>query len=688
MGVGANPPQVYEPLDPAKSEIRVLEYGSFSGQPSLRLGAVSLDDNPVFTALSYVWGDASVTEPITLNGQELQATRNLFNALQHLQDHWTDAFPGRHPQTFRIWVDALCINQQDFAERNQQVQLMRRIYSTAELVFSWLGPGDEETSLAFDTIRLVDQEVDKVAGSGHINAVEPYRLISWIEHWPPLAWADMEPANGWHSNQAWKSIYTLFKLSYWWRVWVVQEVVLARNFILLAGQSSLGWPALFGMCGWVRRIQEIRGQIEQPPWMVESVWLSITSSDRVLWHNPKRIMEAKHLQMRPELLDADEWEQWGWQVMSWSHTLSATNPKDSLYGLLGLTNIPLVPDYSPEVSVASVYVDYFSKWISYWKRTGRGKELTLLSMAGLHMAMGKDHSHTIPDFPTWVPNYPNAWDESNQKFEPFSGEADRGVFEPGVPDALIAAGNRLVVSGIQIGEVTDNLPSPTLFDTEHQLLKLIKQLSTETPSYSTGMTAQEAIFNAVFESGARGESDIIRSPYARDEIALAFVYYFVYTDREFALEPLGRRVFELLGLDGSGDEAFNRSFSERFLSGRGIEGPWLTRLMEWNVDDGPSSEAHDRVKIGISDWDWRDRGMLKIGRGEDGYLGVSRREMAKAGDIVCVLKGSPVPVVLRKTETEGSWSLVGTCWVGGMMEGEVKAKLSDGSAKVERFEIR
>ncbi|KZL79564.1 hypothetical protein CI238_07232 [Colletotrichum incanum] len=609
---------LYQPLDPAKSEIRVLEYVSFSGQPSLKLSVVSLNGNPPFTALSYVWEDASVTKPIILNGQEFQATKNL------------------------IWIDALCINQQDVAERNQQVQLIRQISSTAELVFSWLGPEDEDIGLAFDTVNLVDQAIDRVVGRRHINAVEPYHLISWMEGWPQLIWPDIGPANDWHSNRAWKSVSMLFKLSYWWRVWVVQEVVLAKSFVLLSGQYSLAWTSLCSLCGWFRRIQE----------------------------------------NRPELLNTDEWEQWGWQVMSWSHTLSATNPKDNLYGLLGLTNIPLIPDYSDGVSVSSVYVDYFNKWLSFCKRTECGKELALLSMAGLHMTMGNDHSTLIPDFPTWVPNYPHAWDKSNQTFETFTGEADEGVFGPDVPGALITENEHLIVSGIRVGEATTNLPRPTPFDTEHKLLRVFQKLSGERPSSAAGMTAQQAIFRAVFESGTQGESDIIHDQEVRVEIALAFVYHFVYIDREFVSEPLNRRVFELLGLDDSSDEAFNRTFSELFVPGHKIEGPWLTRLLEWNVEDGSSVEAHDRVKAGITDWDWRDRGMLEIERGEERHLGVSRREMVQPGDIVCVFKGFQVPVVLRKTENDECWSLVGTCWVAGMMNGEVKLKMDDGSARV------
>ncbi|KAK1674369.1 heterokaryon incompatibility protein-domain-containing protein [Colletotrichum godetiae] len=679
---------LYEPLDTGKSEIRLLEYVSFSGQPSLRLSSVSLDEKPAYTALSYVWGDASITETILLNGQEFHATKNLFNALQHLQDHWIDTFPGRHPQGFRVWVDALCINQQDVAERNQQVQLMRRIYSSAELVFSWLGTDDEEIGAAFETINLVAHEMDKVVGRRHIGGIEPHDLISWMKDWPQLIVADIGPENDWHSNQSWKSIRSLFNLPYWFRVWVVQEIVLAENLVLLSGKSSVEWIALFLTCSWIGRLKEVRHYLQKPSWMVESAWLSITSSDRVPWHNPMRLMKAKHLQKRPEMLGADEWESWAWELMSWNHTLSATDPKDSIYGLLGLTKLTLIPDYSPEVSVASVYVEYFDQYLAFWKRTGQGKELELLPMAGLHMTMGATQLPVEVDLPTWVPNYPSAWRESNRSFEPITGDADNGLFKSDVLGASVTGDRHLLVSGIRIGKVVRNLPKPTLFDTEHKLVKIIEQLGTSNIRFPNGMTAQEAVFRAVFESGGRGEAILFQHPDVKAKMALGFLFYLMYIDREFAEETLGQQhLFELLGLDDSNSEAFNSSISEVFLSGHGIEGPWLNRFVEWNPEDNLSPEVHDQVKSGVAAWDWRDRGMLHIGGTGDSYIGVSRKDMAEAGDVVCILKGSSVPVILRKTGEETSWSLVGTCWVAGMMNDEAKTMLRDGSVNVERFEL-
>jgi hypothetical protein len=90
-----------------------------------RLRAVSLDDQPSFKAISYVWGDAQHKRGITVDGQSFFVTQNLFRGLQRIRDPATK---------LTIWVDALCINQTDSDERREQVQLMRAIYTSANEV--------------------------------------------------------------------------------------------------------------------------------------------------------------------------------------------------------------------------------------------------------------------------------------------------------------------------------------------------------------------------------------------------------------------------------------------------------------------------------------------------------------------------------------------------------------------------
>lgn len=92
-----------------------------------------------YTALSYTWGDSLSTTPILMNSVETQVTINLETALRHI----------RQPTGIIIlWIDAICINQEDLAKKNHQVEMMKEIFSGAELVIAWLGSAGEDSELA------------------------------------------------------------------------------------------------------------------------------------------------------------------------------------------------------------------------------------------------------------------------------------------------------------------------------------------------------------------------------------------------------------------------------------------------------------------------------------------------------------------------------------------------------------
>lgn len=95
---------VYEQLPLNKSQTRVLRLHS---QPSIAtivscsLEVMTLDPEPsiVYTALSYVWGDASVTEDIIVNGVSIAVTTNLASALKQIRKAFGEVL---------LWADAIC----------------------------------------------------------------------------------------------------------------------------------------------------------------------------------------------------------------------------------------------------------------------------------------------------------------------------------------------------------------------------------------------------------------------------------------------------------------------------------------------------------------------------------------------------------------------------------------------------
>lgn len=132
------------------SSIRLLELlpGDLDDELECRLVETPLHDITTFEALSYVWGDPAIREPIKCNGQAMTITTNLAQALRRLRLSRAAPSKGQleqadlpqqeadeHDQSTGIsrvlWADAICINQEDIIERGQQVQLMREIYTKA-----------------------------------------------------------------------------------------------------------------------------------------------------------------------------------------------------------------------------------------------------------------------------------------------------------------------------------------------------------------------------------------------------------------------------------------------------------------------------------------------------------------------------------------------------------------------------
>lgn len=103
------------------------------------LQVASLKNEPNYEALSYTWGPPFNGQSleygtILLSGAVTRATGNLFHALRRL----------RLPNTIRtLWIDAICINQDDVLERSQQVAMMSQIYAGARRVLVWFGEDSE-----------------------------------------------------------------------------------------------------------------------------------------------------------------------------------------------------------------------------------------------------------------------------------------------------------------------------------------------------------------------------------------------------------------------------------------------------------------------------------------------------------------------------------------------------------------
>jgi len=123
---------LYAPLNQECRQIRLLSLlpGQGSGKIQCQLSLVSLDCEPAFEALSYVWGKPNQSRSIFVNDTKFQITENLYKALMRIR---------RLTEKRILWVDQACINQIDNNERGQQVALMGNIYGNSLRALLWLG---------------------------------------------------------------------------------------------------------------------------------------------------------------------------------------------------------------------------------------------------------------------------------------------------------------------------------------------------------------------------------------------------------------------------------------------------------------------------------------------------------------------------------------------------------------------
>lgn len=172
---------------------------------------------PEYYALSYTWGSEDSPVMISLNGTPHWIQTNLHSFLLQLRLR-----KGRRT----LWVDSICINQQDNTDKSWSIPLMKDIYASAQSVLVWLGPHLDGSAKLFDYIYLqlsggVSRQAEDVRASMPDDSTGPLDPTSNTDLLQPLT--------------------RLIHRPYWTRTWIIQEIVLAKNIRVFCGNSSVPW---------------------------------------------------------------------------------------------------------------------------------------------------------------------------------------------------------------------------------------------------------------------------------------------------------------------------------------------------------------------------------------------------------------------------------------------------------------
>lgn len=204
----------------SKNAIRLLHLVPGSGNKGIAITLVdSFLCNPgqssSYDALSYTWGDGQPDKPITCDGRRLMVTQTLLEALRYFRD------PDR---PVVLWVDQICICQDRVSEKNQQVQMMGKIFKTARKVIVWLGNHYDDSRAGMQlAVQLLD-----------ISA--RHRFLS-----PDQLEAHGLPKRG---TRRWTSLAAILRRPWFYRTWIVQEVVFNPQVEVVLGDCSLSWDDL------------------------------------------------------------------------------------------------------------------------------------------------------------------------------------------------------------------------------------------------------------------------------------------------------------------------------------------------------------------------------------------------------------------------------------------------------------
>jgi hypothetical protein len=381
----------YSPLPAAiKRPIRLLSLlpGSEDADIHCRLRTANLDaldtaDKQDFEALSYVWGDAKDTTPIQINDATICIGKNLRSALLHLRNK---------NQARTLWVDAVCINQGDINECNNQVPLMGDIYTKAVRTVVWLGCpccllGTARPDLSSYQKEKLREQVVKVQGL--------FAVINFLGQEAAIVAEEgrqVIPKKGEQHEEGttydlirkigpeWNLIF--FDNPWWSRVWTLQEIVVAQDAVLCMSTEEVGWGFFRDA---IAHYKALGFETFSETWFGNKTKSGLEPLDMVQSIKDARESEIVVGEVGDELL----------YYLASSHWRDCKEPQDKIYGILGL--------FSKDRDVG-IQADYRSDPADVYRRATKA----LLQRSGNLDVLGFCFPFKVPrvtNLPSWVPDW-------------------------------------------------------------------------------------------------------------------------------------------------------------------------------------------------------------------------------------------------------------------------------------------
>lgn len=700
-----------------------------------KLHRASFDDNDVkYTALSYTWGDPLSTTTILVNGATKQVTIDLEAALRHIR---------QSSCVMVLWIDAICINQEDLAEKNHQVEMMKEIYTGAELVIAWLGSAGDDSDLAMKVLGKgfeewkADEEIqyDSIgeqrldhAGSSTINERQGHdtqdrvdegdlnnppaesaasRLVTTAPglqlpspasltsfgNTSPLHGINHQFQNEYHTTEQsglstgsqpsgnnsyaevcdrqmyWKdftkairgltsretlAISKFFKRSWWTRIWVVQEVMLAKKVVFKCGYAEVPGDK---MSSWGLGPLSILN--------VHMLW----ADDELTGFAIPAFSLLEALRYPGNNNDATDF--------LFSFGMRGTSrPHDHIYGILGILsakdrNLFGSPDYGCRVE--ALFINVAAKLMV------EHNSLELLLAAGTHTPRTAASS-TEMNLPTWVPD----WTRSYSILKSARYSRDKIGFFSGPVFQFSEDLSKLIVEGLKFDVIESVKIIPATAQGEMPIWQAAL-MTEERPKVRGGLPSLQRQIAAQF-------LDITDLKRLDNDRGFEFVSSF-FKELEHYRNSLGRCEA------GSGLDKSDYLAGFLHWTGETRDGRTDEEILEKIFDVEAAryfTEWYQRQSSADLHRMYMKHTVLRSGafgtagcsmfRTCKGYFGLTWAAAA-AGDILCVVPSCGAPLVLREIQSS-TYRLVGSSSsIDGTLHGELAQAAEKGEITRELFTI-
>ena len=355
----------YSPLQPR--HIRLLEFRRDDNTLRFEYHIIHVelpknDPAPAFEAVSYTWGNHAKVSTLQIHQElgHIALTANLTEALPHI---------SQHSSTKRLWIDQLCINQADNAEKSIQVGLMSEVYNKADRVIVWLGAEDssirlcKEWLMALDSLLPTLPDADRTQYSSK-NFHDAYRFLAVANTFRDSTWAPkFQDALG----RFWSRVY--FR-----RSWIVQEFLLGRGLVILAGDTRF-------------TIEELQDMFCVPVTKEQKAMMD----DSAAYSTLIRLKRWPHSGTQPLRFFRF--------MASCAREFQATSYGDILYSMTGLLEgLHFRPDYTQSTKYN------FTRFIATVAQHFGSLDFLGLCAAKLDTLI-KPTPEEVQNFPSWVPSW-------------------------------------------------------------------------------------------------------------------------------------------------------------------------------------------------------------------------------------------------------------------------------------------